>query len=437
MSHRATLKDVAARAGVSPTTVSLFINGHETVCSRDTAERIRSAVSELNYRKGRSGHRPGIGLGLPVGNGGVATLTPTHSFATAMGSAPPLMQGNGMLNYAPGINRSPHLTGISRTIGIGFSPACNLLDPNDSEPTHLASLVWQGASQVTDWDGCRLLTYPLDARRSSEIVSFLDGAASGVILIPGNEDPRPARLAQAGLPVMLLGRSENIPDGVGSVYALERDTVDLAMGHLWEMGHRRIAHYAGPVGYAAQGGSNGVHVNGAYSNGHNGVTGNYYDALSYSPSEAAQQRLARYQSWMRMHGMETAGLNIEALVYTENNWHGDHAEEALDAWLALPAEQRPTAVFCASDSLALRLMDAAAARGISIPGELSIVGVDDSLEARNATVPLTSVVMPALQIGREAARLLLRMLEGWPAASCRIAVPVTQIAARASSAAPK
>ena len=430
MSHRATLKDVAARAGVSPTTVSLFINGHETVCSRDTAERIRSAVSELNYRKGRTGPRPGLGMGVPVGSmGGVATISPSHTFATALGTHPSLLQGNGMLGYAPGMNRAPQL---SRTIGIAFSPACNLLDPNDTEPTHLAGLLWQGASQVTDWDGCRLLTYPLEARRSSDIVSFLDGAASGVVMIPGHEDPRPTRLAQAGLPVMLIGRSEDIPDGCGSVYALERDTVDLAMGHLWETGHRRIAHYAGPTGGAAQSGING---SGAYAS--NGVNGHYYDALSYSPSEAAQQRLSRYQGWMRMHGGDMANLNLDSLIFVENNWRGDHAEQALDAWMALPAEQRPTAVFCASDTLALRLLEAAKARGISVPEQLSLVGVDDSPEARDASVPLTSVVMPALQIGREAARLLLRMLEGWPAASCRLAVPVTQITVRESSASPQ
>src|SRR5665213_3637091 len=47
--RKATIKDVAAHAGVSTTTVSLFISGREAVCSSETADRIRTAVTELNY----------------------------------------------------------------------------------------------------------------------------------------------------------------------------------------------------------------------------------------------------------------------------------------------------------------------------------------------------------------------------------------------------
>ncbi len=415
MSHRATLKDVAARAGVSPTTVSLFINGHETVCSRDTAERIRSAVSDLNYRKGRSGPRPGAIVGLGLAHN-------VHSFTTSYGVHQGA-QGVGTLGYSPAVNRVSTPFTV-RTIGVAFSPACDIYDPNSPEPTNLASQIWQGASQVTDWDNCRLLTYPVEARRSTDIVPFLDGATSGVILIPGNDDPRPTRLAQAGLPVMLVGRSTDIPDGCGAVYALERDTVDLALGHLWELGHRRIAHYAGPTA--------GV----GYADG-NGTNGNYYEDVSYQPSDIAQQRVSRFQSWMKRHAIPNETSEQEALIFTDTSWRGENVEEALDRWFDLPADRRPTAIFCASDVLALRLLEAAQARGISVPDDLSIVGVDDSPEACKASVPLTSVITPGLQIGREAARLLLRLMEGWPASSCRLAVPVERIAIRQSSAPPK
>lgn len=328
------------------------------------------------------------------------------------------------MGYASGLNRNAASL-AARTIGVAFSPAADLYDPNAAEPTNLAAQVWQGASQVTDWDACRLLTFPVDARRSTDIAPFLDGSCSGVILIPGNDDQRPARLAQAGLPVMLIGRSTDIPEGCGAVYALERDTVDLALGHLWELGHRRIAHYAGPIGDASR----------SASNGSNGTSGNYYEGISYTPSDIAQQRITRYQSWMKMHGGETSDIDFDAFVFADSNWRGDSVEEALDRWMALPAKKRPTAVFCASDALAVRLLEAAQTRGISVPGELSIVGVDDSPAACNASVPLTSVATPGLQIGREAARLLLRMMEGWPASSCRLAVPVERIVARQSSAA--
>src|SRR5258708_27256363 len=47
--RKATIKEVAARSGVSTTTVSNFVSGHENVCSPETAERIREAVAALHY----------------------------------------------------------------------------------------------------------------------------------------------------------------------------------------------------------------------------------------------------------------------------------------------------------------------------------------------------------------------------------------------------
>src|SRR5262249_23023401 len=147
--------------------------------------------------------------------------------------------------------------------------------------------------------------------------------------------------------------------------------------------------------------------------------------IQYVPSDVAVQRRERYLGWMRMNAAETGLDDPTELVFAEDSWRGDHAAEALAYWMSLPEEKRPTAVFCASDALALGLREAAQAADLSIPADLSIVGVDDSRAAATAPVPLTSVAIPGEQIGREAVRLLMRMIEGIPPVSCRLAVPVT------------
>ncbi|WP_394436010.1 LacI family DNA-binding transcriptional regulator [Streptomyces sp. SGAir0957] len=69
---------------------------------------------------------------------------------------------------------------------------------------------------------------------------------------------------------------------------------------------------------------------------------------------------------------------------------------------------RPTAVFCANDLLALGVLQALYAAGVKVPGDMSIVGYDDIEFAAAATVPLTSVRQPALTLGTIAAELLLQ-----------------------------
>ncbi|GAA2297574.1 LacI family transcriptional regulator [Streptomyces kunmingensis] len=70
--------------------------------------------------------------------------------------------------------------------------------------------------------------------------------------------------------------------------------------------------------------------------------------------------------------------------------------------------QRPTAVFCANDLLALGVLQALYAAGVKVPDDMSIVGYDDIEFAAAATVPLTSVRQPALTLGTIAAQLLLQ-----------------------------
>jgi LacI family transcriptional regulator len=143
-----------------------------------------------------------------------------------------------------------------------------------------------------------------------------------------------------------------------------------ATRHLLDLGHRRIAYLGGP--------------------------------------EAAACNQAR------MHGyrgaMERAGVPIpEGYVRTGRFHHRDGLVEGA-ALLDLP--EPPTAVFAGSDETALGVIEAARARALRIPEDLSIVGFDDTPVARFASPPLTTVRQPLREIGAVALRTALRLADG-------------------------
>lgn len=76
-----------------------------------------------------------------------------------------------------------------------------------------------------------------------------------------------------------------------------------------------------------------------------------------------------------------------------------------------PAD-RPTAVFCANDLLALGVLNECVRRGVRVPDELALVGYDDIGYAGTAAVPLTSVRQPRELLGRTAVELLLETVDG-------------------------
>jgi DNA-binding LacI/PurR family transcriptional regulator len=89
-------------------------------------------------------------------------------------------------------------------------------------------------------------------------------------------------------------------------------------------------------------------------------------------------------------------------------------QDAVRALLALPPDESPTALFCASDLIAAGALKGALTAKVEVPGRLSIVGCDDVELARVLTPELTTVRVPARELGARAARLLLRLLDGDP-----------------------
>ena len=95
-----------------------------------------------------------------------------------------------------------------------------------------------------------------------------------------------------------------------------------------------------------------------------------------------------------------------------SNGHG-HREggaEAMRQLLDLP--QPPTAVFCASDSMACAAMDVCRDRGIHVPGDISFIGADGTADGQYAFPSLTTVDVPRAEAGRRAVEKLVGLIRG-------------------------
>jgi DNA-binding LacI/PurR family transcriptional regulator len=104
------------------------------------------------------------------------------------------------------------------------------------------------------------------------------------------------------------------------------------------------------------------------------------------------------------------GVDVQVVESTENT-HADGIHAAL-ALLDQPDRPRPTALFAATDVLAIAALEAARGLDLDVPGDLSIVGFDDIDEAARTTPPLTTVAQDLEGKGRLAARAALDLIAG-------------------------
>jgi LacI family transcriptional regulator len=199
---------------------------------------------------------------------------------------------------------------------------------------------------------------------------------------------------RAGNPVVLVNRTVDEPV-VPSVAADDHMGVGLAMKHLVEIGHRRIAHVAG--------------------------------------NRIASTGLQRYQSFVAwseaLHLEADPGLVVHARWF--NQLDGAAAfRELLDRGVEF------TAVLAANDLVALGIYDVCAERGIRVPEDMSVVGFNDIPFADRFAPPLTTVRIPHYDIGRHAAELILTAIEqpGETPVSLRLA---PELKVRGSTAAPR
>ncbi|MDX1935077.1 MAG: LacI family DNA-binding transcriptional regulator [Capsulimonadales bacterium] len=348
--RKATLRDVARHAGVSPTTVSEFLSGQPNACSAATATRIRQAVEELHYAPSALG----------------ASLRKART----------------------------------RTIGV------SLLFPRAQRTPRGNYLLrlWSGITEEAVAAEHSVLFYEDQIRRDlSNYRVFLDGRVDGVIFHPVMGDLRPVKLAEAGLPVAVISESPETYPGCITVVSDEDRIVHAVMEHLLAQGHRRIAHLAGPT--------RGRHEAGT------GI---------------ARQRRDLYRAIC-----EEAGIFDPELLFEPTYWSPNTEEEAAD-WRTAPERWRrlaspPTAVFCCTDAIALRLIEFAAECGWSVPEELSVVGIDNTLVGELQRPALTTVDYPVEEQGRVAIRALLARISGSPLPSEHLPVDGAELIVRDTS----
>jgi LacI family transcriptional regulator len=114
----------------------------------------------------------------------------------------------------------------------------------------------------------------------------------------------------------------------------------------------------------------------------------------------------------------------------EDSW--DQEQEILADWIkALP---KPVGVMCCNDERGLHVLDACRRRGVAVPDEVAVIGVDnDEYMCELAIPPLTSIDVNAEQIGYEAAALLDRLMDGQPAPSGSLTVNPRGVVTRLST----
>ena len=143
-------------------------------------------------------------------------------------------------------------------------------------------------------------------------------------------------------------------------------------------------------------------------------------------SDVGRNRYEGYKSGLSKHGLE----NEQALIFRGNYTFGSGVS-GTDYFLSL--EQRPTAIICANDSMALGAMSNLHQKGLKVPEDMSVVGFDDIDIASQVTPKLTTVRVPTREIAEQAFGMLKHLIDGKSLENRHVALEA-HLVARDSSA---
>jgi LacI family transcriptional regulator len=149
----------------------------------------------------------------------------------------------------------------------------------------------------------------------------------------------------------------------------------------------------------------------------------------YLEMGCARERLAGYEAALAEHGIE-----VDPSLSREGDFHQPRGYAAAHELLSL--RQPPTAIFASNDISAFGAMEAVRERGLSIPGDVSVIGFDNIPQAMNVHPTLTTVRQPLEQMGQEATRMLLSRIADPTLPDARIELS-TELIIRSSCAAPQ
>jgi len=325
------IKDIAAHLGLSTSTVSRALNDYDDVAP-ETVRRVRQAAQELGYtpsasaRNLRRQRTDKIGLALLYGS---AYTTFNEFFAELI-----------RLVAAAAEKREYNLVLYT---GMGEDP-CRL--------TRIA--------QSREVDGLLLMGD----------VPGLDRAIQSLLVV--------------GMPLVVLGRPVNDPQ-VNYVTPDTLQAARLVIGHLVELGHRRIGYIS------------------------------FVPASRYSQNRCMAYRIA----------LEENGLAFDERLIAYASLEPESSARALDALLAL--DEPPTAVYMFNDRMAIEVLRHLARQGIRVPDQISVVGFDDIRSASMITPALTTLRHPIPEVAEQAVGILLAHRFNPTAAAVHLTLPVEMV----------
>jgi DNA-binding LacI/PurR family transcriptional regulator len=220
------------------------------------------------------------------------------------------------------------------------------------------------------------VTRTRDDRRAVE--TLLDSRCEALVLLGPNAPAARLSALARQLPVVAVGRPVSA-DGVDVVRAADDEGVAQAVEHLAGLGHRRIAHVDGGRG----------------------------------PIATARRR--GYERAMRRHRL---GSYVQVVAGDSGETSGARAAQTLFA-----SDVPPTAVVTYNDASAVGLLDALLRAGVDVPGEVSVVGYDDSPLSRLAHIDLTTVSQESQQLMRHAVAAVVERLDGGRTERREVVVP--------------
>jgi LacI family transcriptional regulator len=303
------MTEVAARAGVSVTTVSHVLSGRRPVAEA-TRARVLAVIEELGYQP----------------------------------------------------NPLARILRTQQTMTVA------LIVPDLTNPFY--PMVLRGMADVMVPAGYHAVVCNTDGTREEEL-SFLREMTSrrvdGVV-IAAFQLTRKDFLEHGNVPIVRLGGAPFDPDLGDLVRSDDEGGMLQSARYLLEQGRRRVAYIGGPA-----------HV---------------------GPSDLREAGYRR--------AVAEAGQVVDEELVVRGEFTRDAGRAAAKDLLGRP--ERPDAIACANDLIAIGVLDAARALGLDVPGELAVIGYDD-IDAASLVFPaLTTVVNPAREVGRACGEALLRRL---------------------------
>ncbi len=260
--------------------------------------------------------------------------------------------------------------------------------------------VQQGMLEALRGSEFEMVVRPLDrgsATMLQDLRHFLERQRLfGVLLMPpiSENDSVAALCDSIGCRYVRMG-SVALDQTDRMVASNDREAVCAATEYLIAQGHRRIGLVGGPHGF-----------------------------------RSARERRLGFED-----ALAKAGIALPRSMIADGNYTFDSGLVAAERLLDLTP--RPTAIFSSNDEMAAGVIHAARQRGLDIPGDLSIIGFDDTPIAAHVWPPLTTVRWPMTSMARSAALKLIAGEDGMPAEVEEPSLFLSTLIRRASVAPPR